>query len=178
MSRTGCETWERRGPWEGEQERSECCFVVNTFYDLDQAGLRLLLDPTFPRKLCQKNRWGTEVNGKMFSIFWVWLAGFLSFLFLSVQFNSVRCWSWSEFKYYRKEKTREKDPRSIYRLPVGSSVLTSFKWLTRPESRLVWEVQSSLSWLFKMNNLAFSWVSPHQSPVSRSPNQPKKCEKY
>ena len=135
-----------------------------------------LLASTFPRKLYEKNRWGTQVNGKMFSIFWVWLAGFLSFLFLSVQFNSVRCWSWSEFKYYRKEKTEKKtrDPSIVLQL-AALFWLHSNSW---PESSLVWKVQSSLLWLFKMNNLAFSRVSPHQSLVSRSPNQPKKCEKY
>ena len=106
---------ERRGRLEREQERSRCCFVVNTFYDLspDHTGETFLLVlnisveiwPFFFKKI-EKNIWGNNVNSREFSIFWVWLAGFLPGLFLWVQFNSVRCWSWSEFKYYRKEKTR------------------------------------------------------------------------
>ena len=105
---------ERRGRLEREQERSRCCFVVNTFYDLspDHTGETFLLVlnisveiwPFFFKKI-EKNIWGNKVNSREFSIFWVWLAGFLPGLFLWVQFNSVRCWSWSEFKYYRKEKT-------------------------------------------------------------------------
>ena len=91
-----------------------------------------LLASTFPRKLYEKNRWGTQVNGKMFSIFWVWLAGFLSFLFLSVQFNSVRCWSWSEFKYYRKETSSHQRKTSHIHLSPSSSHLCCDLTYDRP----------------------------------------------
>ena len=132
---------------EEERERSEHCFVVNTFYDPSLTGIssehfrgKLIF---LKKNVWEKKVWGTELNSKTLSIFWVRLAGFLSFLFLSVQFNSVRCWSWSEFKYYRKEKTpahtREKLLTSISPLPLRTSVVT------RPDPGRHWQLTRSAS---------------------------------
>ena len=187
MLRTGCE---RGGPWEREQERSECCFVVNTFYDPTQADWSFLLVPNisaenyhffvkiFEKKTYEELKW----MEKCFQYFECGLLA--SFLFLSVQFNSVRCWSWSEFKYYRKEKTRrytEKNtshPSIVFHL----AALLCFDLIYIADqhsstSLVLARVQSGLLWLFRKNNLAFSKVSPHQSPSSRFLNHPKKVWK-
>ena len=126
---------EQRGGRGGE-ERSERCFVVNTFYDPSLTGIssehfrgKLIF---LKKNVWEKKVWGTELNSKTLSIFWVRLAGFLSFLFLSVQFNSVRCWSWSEFKYYRKETSSHQRKTSHIHLSPSSSHLCCDLTYDRP----------------------------------------------